>query len=103
MDYFLFCKNMGFNFIRQSIWAFAKLIQSSHAYTGGERIEKERETHWPINLFERKVRFSFVIVFVLRDATSTTILQHFYNKSQVVSCYWFEFETNSKITFLSQQ
>ena len=44
MDYFLFCKNMGFNFIRQSIWAFAKLIQSSHAYTGGERIEKERET-----------------------------------------------------------
>ena len=39
----------------------------------------------------------------MRDATSTTILQHFYNKSQVVSCYWFEFETNSKITFLSQQ
>ena len=29
-------------------------------------------------------------------------LQHFYNKSQVVSCYWFKFETNIKITFLSQ-
>ena len=41
--------------------------------------------------------------FFLRDAMSRTILQHFYNKSQVVSYYWFEFETNSKITFLSQQ
>ena len=27
-------------------------------------------------------------------------LQHFYNKSQVVSCYWFKFETHTKITFL---
>ena len=27
-------------------------------------------------------------------------LQQFYNKSQVVSCYWFKFETNTKITFL---
>ena len=35
-----------------------------------------------------------------RDATSTTILQQFYNKSQVVSCYWFKFETNTKIIFL---
>ena len=26
-------------------------------------------------------------------------LQYFYNKSQVVSCYWFKFETNTKITF----
>ena len=26
-------------------------------------------------------------------------LQHFYNKLQVVSCYWFKFETNTKITF----
>ena len=26
-------------------------------------------------------------------------LQHFYNKSQVVSCYWFKFETNTKIIF----
>ena len=30
-------------------------------------------------------------------------LQYFYNKSQVVSCYWFKFETNTKITFLPQQ
>ena len=30
-------------------------------------------------------------------------LQHFYNKSQVVSCYWFKFETNTNITFLPQQ
>ena len=29
--------------------------------------------------------------------------QYFYNKSQVVSCYWFKFETNTKITFLLQQ
>ena len=29
--------------------------------------------------------------------------QHFYNKSQVVSCYWFKFETNTKITFLPSQ
>ena len=27
-------------------------------------------------------------------------LQHFYNKSQVVSCYWFKFENNTKISFL---
>ena len=39
----------------------------------------------------------------MRDATSTTFLQHFYNKSHVVSCYWFKFETNIKITFLPQQ
>ena len=38
-----------------------------------------------------------------RDATSTTFLQHFYNKSQVVSGYWFKFQTNAKITFLPQQ
>ena len=38
--------------------------------------------------------------YIQRDATSTTFLQQFYNKSQVVSCYWFKFETNTKITFL---
>ena len=38
-----------------------------------------------------------------RDATSTTFLQYFYNKSQVVSCYWFKFKINTKITFLPQQ
>ena len=27
-------------------------------------------------------------------------LQYFYNKSQVVSCYWFKFEINTKIAFL---
>ena len=32
---------------------------------------------------------------------STTILQYFYNKSHIVSFYWFKFETNTKITFLS--
>ena len=30
-------------------------------------------------------------------------LQYFYNKSHVVSCYWFKFEINTKITFLPQQ
>ena len=30
-------------------------------------------------------------------------LQYFYNKSQVVSYYWFKFESNTKITFLPQQ
>ena len=39
----------------------------------------------------------------LRDATSTTILQHFYNKSWVVSYYWFKFEFSTEITFLTQQ
>ena len=29
--------------------------------------------------------------------------RHFYNKSQVVSYYWFKFEPNTKITFLPQQ
>ena len=42
----------------------------------------------------------FYIFYKKRDATSTTFLQQFYNKSQVVSCYWFKFETNTKITFL---
>ena len=28
--------------------------------------------------------------------------QHFYNKLEVVSCYWFKFEPNTKITFLPQ-
>ena len=48
------------------------------------------------------IELGLFIIYLLRDATSTTILQYFYNKSQVVSCYWFEFESNSKITFLSQ-
>ena len=39
----------------------------------------------------------------MRDATSTTILQHFYNKSWVVSYYWFKFEFSTEITFLTQQ
>ena len=34
---------------------------------------------------------------------SMLCLQHFYNKSQEVSCYWFKFETNTKITLLPQQ
>ena len=38
-----------------------------------------------------------------RDATSTTILQYFYNKSWVVSYYWFKFEFSTEITFLTQQ
>ena len=30
-------------------------------------------------------------------------LQHFYNKSWMVSYYWFKFEFNTEITFLTQQ
>ena len=40
--------------------------------------------------------------YIKRDATSTTFLQYFYNKSQVVSGYWFKFQTKSNITFLPQ-
>ena len=39
-------------------------------------------------------------IIIKRDATFTTFLQQFYNKLQVVSCYWFKFETNTKIIFL---
>ena len=39
----------------------------------------------------------------MRGATSTTILQHSYNKSWVVSYYWFKFEFSTEITFLTQQ
>ena len=39
----------------------------------------------------------------MRCATFTTILQHFYNKSWVVNYYWFKFEFNTEITFLTQQ
>ena len=37
------------------------------------------------------------------SATSTIFLQHFYNKSHVISYYLFKFEFNTKITFLIQQ
>ena len=37
-----------------------------------------------------------------KDAISTTFLHHFHNKLQVVSCYWFKFEPNTKITLLPQ-
>ena len=38
-----------------------------------------------------------IIMFSFREMLR---LQHFYNKSQVVGCYWIEFETKTKITFL---
>ena len=37
-----------------------------------------------------------------RDTMSTTFLHHFHHKLQAVSCYWFKFEANTKITFLPQ-
>ena len=37
-----------------------------------------------------------------KDAIFTTFLHHFHNKLQVVSCYWFKFEPNTKITFFPQ-
>ena len=37
-----------------------------------------------------------------KDATFTIFLHHFHNKLKVVSCYWFKFEPNTKITFLPQ-
>ena len=40
---------------------------------------------------------------VAEDVTSTIFLQYFHNKLQVVSCYWFKFEHNPNIIFLSQQ
>ena len=39
----------------------------------------------------------------MRGATPTTFLQHFYNKSWVVSSDWFKFEFNIEINFLTQQ
>ena len=39
---------------------------------------------------------------VKKNAASTTFLHHFHNKLQVVNCYWFKFESNTKITFLPQ-
>ena len=44
-----------------------------------------------------------LITINMSDVSSIIFLQHFYNKSQVVSCYWFKFQTNAKITFLPQQ
>ena len=38
-----------------------------------------------------------------KSATFTIFLQHFHNKSQVISCYYFKFEFNTEITFLIQQ
>ena len=67
-----------------------------------ERIGYELQ-NWVLVILKVSLRCKTCSYIYMRDATSTTILQHFYNKSQVVSCYWFEFETNSKITFLSQQ
>ena len=59
---------------------------------GRRERERERESaNW---------QWIVVVVLFMRDATSTTFLQQFYNKSQVASCYWFKFETNTKNTFL---
>ena len=38
-----------------------------------------------------------------KSATFTIFLQHFHNKSQLISCYYFKFEFNTEITFLIQQ
>ena len=35
-----------------------------------------------------------------KSAMSTIFLQHFHNKSQVISYYQFKFEFNTEITFL---
>ena len=53
--------------------------------------------------FGAQVQLIVFFFFFKRDATSTTILQHFYNKSWVVSYYWFKFEFSIEITFLTQQ
>ena len=37
-----------------------------------------------------------------KDVTFTIFLYHFHNKLQVISCYQFKFEFNTKITFLAQ-
>ena len=37
------------------------------------------------------------------SVTSTIFLQHFHNKSHVISYYQFKFEFNTDITFLIQQ
>ena len=39
----------------------------------------------------------------MRNAISITFLQYFHNKLQVISCYWFKFEHNTKITILPQE
>ena len=38
-----------------------------------------------------------------KSVTSTIFLQHFHNKSQVISYYQLKFEFNTDITFLIQQ
>ena len=40
-------------------------------------------------------------IYIKRSATSTTFLQHFYNKSWMVSYYWFKFEFSTEIIFLT--
>ena len=37
----------------------------------------------------------------LKSVTFITFLQHFHNKSQVVSCYWFKFKFSTEITFFN--
>ena len=41
--------------------------------------------------------------FKKKSATSIIFLQHFHNKSQVISYYQLKFEFNTDITFLIQQ
>ena len=41
--------------------------------------------------------------FLKKSATSIIFLQHFHNKSQVISYYQLKFEFNTEITFLIQQ
>jgi len=47
-----------------------------------------------------KLKLGPIALFTYIKIREMLYLQHFYNKSQVVSYYWFKFETNTKITFL---
>ena len=44
-----------------------------------------------------------VVSYYIYKEREMLCLQYFYNKSHVVSYYWFKFEINTKIIFLPQQ
>ena len=46
------------------------------------------------------LRLQFYSIYFYEGYYVYNIFTIFYNKSHVISCYWFKFQTNAKITFL---
>ena len=74
----------------------------------GNKKKKQQLWQWHCRKWEEKNNNKIMVAEIWggikkKNATSTIFLQHFHNKSQVISYYQFKFEFNTEITFLIQQ